>query len=87
MGADRFEANCRRCGRIFEFGYFSRSYTYCLDCQDELDAASLRAIGEGKSPFIEDRMAGMSSGKSEMERQADYTAEDHRWNIDRRNKS
>lgn len=84
MGADRFEANCRRCDRIFEFGYFSRSYTYCPDCKEELDAAAIRAIGQGKSNFIEDRMAGLSSGKSEMDRQADYTAEDHRVNIRRR---
>ena len=81
MSADRFEANCKRCERIFEYGLFSRCYPYCPDCKDELDAESLRAIGEGKSPFIEDRMAGMTSGKSEMERQAGYTAEDHLVNL------
>lgn len=87
MGSDRFEANCKRCNRIFEFGYFSRSYTYCPDCTEELDAESLRLIREGKVSFIEDRMSGIPSGKSEMERQADYTAEDHRWNMGQRDKS
>ena len=82
MGADRFEANCKRCDRLFEYGLFSRSYPYCPDCKEALDEESLRAMGEGKSPFIEDRMAGMaSSGKSEMERQAGYTAEDHLVNL------
>jgi uncharacterized OB-fold protein len=87
MSSDRFEANCERCGRVFEYGLFSRSSQYCPDCQEELDAESLRAIGEGKVTWVEDRLSGIPSGKSEMERQAGYTAEDHRWNISRRDKS
>ena len=81
MGLDWYESNCRRCDRLFEHTLFSKNLPYCRDCKDELDAASLRAIGEGKSPFIEDRMSGMSSGKSPMQRQAEYTAEDHRVNL------
>lgn len=87
MGPDRYEANCKRCDRIFEYGLFSRSYPYCPDCKDELDAESLRAIGEGKVTWVEDRLSGTSPGKSEMERQADYTAEDHLRNIGRRSDS
>ena len=81
MGSDHHKANCRRCDRIFEYTLFSKSYPYCPDCKDELDAASLRAIGEGKSTFIEDRMSGMSSSKSPMQRQDEYTAEDHLVNM------
>lgn len=87
MGSDRYEANCKRCDRIFEYGLFSRNYPYCPDCKDALDAESLRAIGEGKVTWVEDRLAGTSPDKSEMERQIGYTAEDHRWNINRRNES
>lgn len=81
MGSDRFEANCKRCDRLFEYGLFSRSYPYCQDCKEALDEESLRAIGEGQSPFIEDRISGMLSGKSPMQRQEEYTAEDHLVNL------
>lgn len=81
MGLDYYEANCKRCDRIFEYTLFSKSHPYCPDCKDELDALSLQAIAEGKSPFIEDRMSEMSSGKSPMQRQDEYTAEDHLVNL------
>lgn len=84
MSPDRFEGTCPRCEQIFEYGYFTRSLPYCPDCKEAVDAEQLRAIGEGKVTWVEDRLGGISSGKSEMDRQADYTREDHRINVDRR---
>lgn len=51
---DRFEANCKRCDRTFEYGLFSRNYPYCAECAAELDAEALRRIGEGQVSWTED---------------------------------
>ena len=90
MSSDRFEANCKRCDRIFEYGLFSRNYPYCEDCKAELDEEAFRRIGEGKVKWVEDWPNMPSAPESESDRQRRYTEEDHRHamdDYDRRNKS
>lgn len=91
MSSDRYKANCKRCERTFEYGLFSRNYPYCADCKDELDAAAIRLIGEGKISWVEDRLdvPPAPRPKSATEQQEEYRAEDHRKAMDdynRRNK-
>ncbi|HEU4596120.1 MAG TPA: hypothetical protein VFS10_13340 [Pyrinomonadaceae bacterium] len=91
MSSDRFEANCKRCDRTFEYGLFSRSYPYCVECKAELDEESLRQIGAGKVSWVEDWPDPTAPrAEGEVERQERYTSEDHRRSMDdydRRNKS
>lgn len=80
MGSNTFTANCKRCERVVEFSLFSRTYPYCSECAAEVDEEKLRRIRDGKQKWIED-LPGMPAGsgaESELERQARYTAEDHR---------
>ena len=91
MGSDRNKANCKRCGRTFEYGLFSRNHPYCEECKKELDAESLRRIAEGKVKWVEDWPVAPPTPEpeGEIERQRRYTTEDHRHSMDdyyRRNK-
>jgi hypothetical protein len=78
MSSDLREANCKTCGRSFEYGLFSRNYPYCYECAAELDEESLRRIGEGEVRWIEDSVPSTPRRESEVERQQRYTEEDHR---------
>lgn len=90
MSSDRYEANCKRCERTFEYGLFSKNYPYCVDCKDELDAVALGLIAEGKSSWVEDRLdVPTLRPEDAAKRQGEYTKEDHRHAMDdyyRRNK-
>jgi endogenous inhibitor of DNA gyrase (YacG/DUF329 family) len=72
MSSERFEANCKRCGRVFEYGLFSRSYPYCVDCKVELDQYAIENLKDDKLSDVPS-----TSSENEVERQQRYTREDH----------
>jgi hypothetical protein len=90
MDPDRYEANCQRCERTFEYGLFNRNYPYCVECKDVLDAEAIGRIDDGKVSWVEDRHdMPTPEPESEADRQRRYTTEDHRRamdDYDRRNK-
>jgi len=80
MSSERFTANCKKCGAMFEFGLFSRNHPYCVNCAEELDNEALARIDETEASWTENWPTRTTT--SEVERQQGYTKEDHRLNID-----
>ncbi len=82
MGSDHWEVTCERCGRNFEVGLFSREFTYCDICVDELGPPP--DSFEKHVPEPEDWPDIPSTPQQETmsDRQRRYTEEDHKWTMD-----
>ena len=53
MSSERFTANCKKCGAMFEYGLFSRNHPYCVNCAEELDNEALARIDETEASWTE----------------------------------